>query len=91
MITYKALHCRAPSYIVDLIEVYHPPRALRSEDAGFLVTRRVFKSRTGGRSFSYLAPLLWNNLPASVRGADSLSLFKSRLKTLLFDRAYNLK
>ena len=54
MITYKALHCRAPSYIVDLIEVYHPPRALRSEDAGFLVTRRVFKSRTGGRSFSYL-------------------------------------
>ena len=89
LITYKALHSQAPSYIEELIEVYHPPRALRSEDAGLLVTRQVSKSRTGGRSFSYLAPLLWNQLPASVREADTLSLFKSRLKTFLFDRAYN--
>ena len=89
LITYKALHSQAPSYIEELIELYHPPRALRSEEAGLLVTRQVCKSRTGGRSFSYLAPLLWNNLPASVRGADTLSLFKSRLKTFLFEKAYN--
>lgn len=89
LITYKALHSQAPSYIEELIELYQPPRALRSEGAGLLVTRQVHKSRTGGRSFSYLAPLLWNHLPASVRGADTLSLFKSRLKTFLFDKAYN--
>ena len=84
LITYKALHSQAPSYIEELIELYHPPRALRSEEAGLLVTRQVCKN-----SFSYLAPLLWNNLPASVRGADTLSLFKSRLKTFLFEKAYN--
>ena len=89
LITYKTLHQQGPSYIEELLEVYRPPRALRSESAGLLVTRQVQKSRTGGRSFSYMAPLLWNHLPASVRGAGTVSLFKSRLKTFLFDKAYN--
>ncbi len=43
----------------------------------------------GGRSFSYLAPKLWNNLPNTVREADTLCQFKSRLKSHLFNLAYN--
>ncbi len=35
-----------------------------------------------GRSFSYLAPKLWNNLPNTVREADTLCQFKSRLKPI---------
>ena len=50
---------------------------------------RVSKSRLGARAFSYQAPLLWNQLPVSVREADTLSTFKSRLKAVLFDRAYS--
>ncbi len=42
----------------------------------------------GGCSFSYLAPKLWNNLPNTVREADTLCQFKSRLKTHLFNLAY---
>ncbi len=42
----------------------------------------------GGRTFSYLAPKLWNSLPENVRGSDTLSLFKSRLKTHLFSQAF---
>ncbi len=41
-------------------------------------------------SFSYLAPKLWNNLPNTVREADTLCQFKSRLKTHLFNMAYTL-
>lgn len=40
----------------------------------------------GGRAFSYQSPFLWNHLPVWVQGADTLSVFKVRLKTLLLDR-----
>ncbi len=36
----------------------------------------------------YLVPKLWNNLPNTVREADKLCQFKSRLKTHLFNLAY---
>ena len=89
LLTYKALNGQAPPYINELIVPYYPTRELRSQNAGLLVVPTVFKSRTGGRAFSYQAPLLWNHLPDSVRGADTLSMFKSRLKTFLFDKAYS--
>lgn len=89
LLTYKALNDRAPSYLKDLIVRYFPNRALRSQTAGLLVVPRVSKSRMGGRAFSYQAPLLWNKLPVNVREADTLSTFKIRLKTFLFDKAYS--
>ncbi len=55
-----------------------------SQNSGLLVVPRIAKSTKGGRAFSYLAPKLWNSLPDNVRGSDTLSLFKSRLKTHLF-------
>uniref|UniRef100_A0A8C6LDP4 Reverse transcriptase domain-containing protein n=1 Tax=Nothobranchius furzeri TaxID=105023 RepID=A0A8C6LDP4_NOTFU len=81
LLTYKALNNQAPSYISNLIVPYVPNRALRSQTAGLLVVPRISKIRMGGRSFSYQAPLLWNQLPALVREADTLSTFKNRLKT----------
>ncbi|XP_072251173.1 uncharacterized protein [Leuresthes tenuis] len=89
LLTYKVLNDRAPSYLKDLIVRYFPNRALRSQTAGLLVVPRVSKSRMGGRAFSYQAPLLWNKLPVNVREADTLSTFKIRLKTFLFDKAYS--
>ncbi|XP_074521141.1 uncharacterized protein LOC141786455 [Halichoeres trimaculatus] len=89
LLTYKALNGIGPSYLKDLIVPYNPSRSLRSQHAGLLVVPRVSKSSMGGRAFSYQAPLLWNNLPVEVRGADTVSTFKSRLKTFLFDKAYS--
>ncbi|XP_075330633.1 uncharacterized protein LOC142388967, partial [Odontesthes bonariensis] len=89
LLTYKALNDRAPSYLKDLIVRYFPNRALRSQTAGLLEVPRVSKSRMGGRAFSYQAPQLWNKLPVNVREADTLSTFKTRLKTFLFDKAYS--
>ena len=87
LLTYKALNGQAPSYLKELIVPYQPTRTLRSQNAGLLVVPIVSKIRTGGRAFNYQAPLLWNHLPVSVREADTLSTFKSRLKTFLFDKA----
>ena len=89
LLTYKALLGQAPSYLQELIVPYYPTRTLRSLNAGLLVVPIVSKSRTGPRAFSYQAPLQWNQLPVVVREADTLSTFKSRLKTFLFDKAYS--
>ena len=42
----------------------------------------------GLRSFAVHMPLMWNELPENVRLSDSLSLFKSRLKTHHFKLAF---
>ena len=89
LLTYKALNGQAPSYLRELIVPYYPTRTLPSENAGLLVVPKVSKSRSGARAFSYQAPLLWNHLPATVREADTVSTFKTRLKTFLFDKAYS--
>ncbi len=88
LITYKALNGLAPQYLSELLSHYSPPRPLRSQNSGHLIIPRISKSTAGGRSFSYLAPKLWNNLPNTVREADTLCQFKSRLKTHLFNLAY---
>uniref|UniRef100_A0AAR2KHK1 Reverse transcriptase domain-containing protein n=1 Tax=Pygocentrus nattereri TaxID=42514 RepID=A0AAR2KHK1_PYGNA len=88
LLTYKALHGLAPEYLRDLISYYEPPRLLRSQGAGFLVVPKIQRSSAGGRAFSYKAPQLWNNLPDNVRDSDTVSIFKSRLKTYLFSLAF---
>lgn len=89
LLTYKALNGQAPSYLKELIKPYCPARALRSQNKGLLVVPKVSKIRTGARAFSHQAPLLWNRLPVLVREADTVPIFKSRLKTFLFDTAYS--
>ena len=45
-----------------------------------LTTKRTFAQR----SFSVATPTLWNDLPISVKQANTLVQFKSLLKTYLF-------
>ncbi|XP_068609656.1 uncharacterized protein, partial [Brachionichthys hirsutus] len=89
LLTFKALTGQAPPYLTEMIIPYCPTRTLRSQNAGLLVVPKISKSRQGGRAFSYQAPLLWNRLPVLVRETDTISMFKSRLKTFLFNKAYN--
>ena len=63
VITFKALHGAAPSYITDLIKPYTPGRLLRSSDQLLLSTSKVNLKTYGGRSFTIAAPSVWNALP----------------------------
>ncbi len=83
LLAYKALRPRAPAYITNLLSRYNPTRPLRSQNSGLLVVPRIAKSTKGGKTFSYLAPKLWNSLPDNVCGSDTL-----RLKTHLFSQAF---
>jgi hypothetical protein len=40
------------------------------------------------RSFSVYGPKLWNSLPGDLQNIQSVSLFRSHLKTYLFEKAF---
>jgi hypothetical protein len=42
----------------------------------------------GDGAFAYAAPRLWNELPLELREEQSITLFKRKLKTFLFKKAY---
>ena len=77
-------------YITDFLIQYKPPRALHSSEKKLLQVPHFKLKSYGGRSFSYIAPYLQNQLPDDIRQAPSLATFKSNLKTYLFDQAFLL-
>uniref|UniRef100_A0A4W3HXS5 Uncharacterized protein n=1 Tax=Callorhinchus milii TaxID=7868 RepID=A0A4W3HXS5_CALMI len=90
VLTFKAIHGFAPSYLSDLLTPYQPDRSLRSLGSGLLHVSRLTRPTIVGRAFSISAPTLWNSIPRSLCLASSLASFKAGLKTLLFDRAFGL-
>ena len=89
LITYKALHNLAPSYLTDLLQRHSPTRRLRSADHNLLTPISKSKRCTlGDRAFAIAAPTLWNSLPLIIRNSDSLPSFKTQLKTHLFKTAF---
>ena len=65
---------------------------LRSADDPF----RLLEPRAGGergfadRSFSYVAPRMYDRLPIHIKQLDSVDSFKKQLKSYLFNCVYDL-
>ena len=88
---FKVLTGDAPAYLSDLLHVYVPSRTLRSSaDTRIfrLPNHRPNRKQHGERAFSYAAVHHWNNLPYTVRHCQSLSTFKTSLKTHLFSKHF---
>lgn len=79
---YQTYRNGQPAYLP--LSLYIPPRNLRSASLVRLFEPPA-RLAIGERRFSYHAPRVWNSLPMTVRSADSLASFKTRLKTHLFD------
>ena len=88
LIAFKAQRGLAPPYISELLSPYIPPRDLRSSGKGLLEVRTASYVTKGQRAFAVNAPNLWNALPERIRLTDSLTLFKSLLKTYMFQKAF---
>ena len=88
ILTYKAIHGASPSYFKNMLNVYKPARALRSQDSLLLVAPKVKYVSYGDRQFKVCASKLWNELPVDIRGASSIYAFKRLLKTYLFSNHY---
>ncbi len=88
LLTYKALHGKAPEYICDLLS-FRDSRESRSTCLKLLFVPRTKHKTFGDRAFSVYAPRLWNRLPLSIRSAQSVDTFKSEIKTYLFRQYFN--
>ena len=81
LLSYQCFHNLAPSYLTELLTIYKPGRNLRSGKKNFFVISPVLTKTYGERTFAHAAPIMWNNLPDSLRSLNSMEHFKSALKT----------
>ena len=96
--TYKiaclCYHCHsstAPSYVTDMLhrKPLHTRDTRSSSYTMPLLNRPAHSKATlGDRSFYFASSSIWNSIPNDVRCAQSLSSFKSRLKTYLSRSVY---
>ena len=91
LLTYQAYHNTAPDYLCELITPYGSARNLRSND--MMLVRPCHpgpRLKTyGEKCFQFAGPKEWNSLPLLIRESPSIYIFKSRLKTYLFNCAFN--
>ena len=85
---FKCLNNLAPPYLSELIEIYTPPRSLRSSSLNLLTSKKTHYKTIGDKSFEYTAPLVWNKLPLYLRNEKSIDIFKNKLKTFYFNEAF---
>ena len=87
LLVYKTLNNLAPIYLSDILSFVTPdPEGmhLRSHaDKTRLVSFRT-RSVAGDKAFANCGPKLWNSLPTTLRHSKSVSEFKTKLKTYLF-------
>ena len=76
LMTFKALHLLAPSYIPDLLQFYQPCRTFRSSSDSLLTAHSAHLRHYGDLAFCIAAPRLWNSLPHEMQKCDSLYTFK---------------
>lgn len=83
-LTFNAIRCEGPRYLQEKISKHISPLNLRSNQLALLNVPRIRRNRSGGRSFSYLAPKYWNSLPFHVKLCPSRLSFRKMLKAFLF-------
>jgi len=82
---FKAVKLGTPSYLNNMLKPYAPLRALRSSNMDLLTVPRTDTS-LGLRRFSVAGPQFWKRLPHELRQCNTISSFKSNLKTYYFRR-----
>jgi exonuclease III len=89
LVTYKAQHGLAPTYISELLAPFAPAKTgLRSSSEKKLIEPRTRLATYGDRAFEAAAPRLWNKLPVSIRNSANVNVFKKLLKTHLFTQYF---
>ena len=92
LLTFKALHGLAPSYIQGKLQYRNLRPGLRSSSSSHILSVPKTRLATyGDRAFSSFAPRLWKSLPDESRDEKDLSSFKLHLKTHLFNLAFYQK
>jgi len=86
---YKSLNNLGPKYLADLVVPYEHHGPIRAAYKDLLTVPEVTLKTVGSRSFRVGAAKLWNSIPVFIRRSNSLSCFKTSLKTHYFKRLYD--
>jgi len=91
VLTYRSIHGTSPGYLQSCftrVADMTSRRRLRSSTSDRLDVPAVRLSTVGRRAFPVSGANIWNDLPTHVTSAQSLEVFRQRLKTFLFTRSY---
>jgi hypothetical protein len=87
-VTHKTLNSGQPSYLHGSLKRHSQVRNLRSNDQQLLVAPNR-STAAAARGFSSSGPVIWNALSLATRNSTTLDMFKSKLKTELFNHAFS--
>jgi len=82
------LHTGTPSYLSERFHPYGSSRTLQSSSSANLYVPRT-NLYFGSLSFHITAPTVWNSLHSTPGSSQTLNTFRKRLKTHLFQSAFN--
>ena len=88
LLTHQCLYGNAPPYLKELLTPKSCERTLRSSGGNLLTDVNWNLATMGKRAFSAIAPTLWKALPDYLRAPQTVEVFKKRLKTHLFKKAF---
>ncbi len=74
----------ASLYLNSVLQTYVPSRSLHSASECRIIGPSQRRTKSLSQTFSLTVPTWWNDLPNSIRAAESLPIFKKRLKTHIF-------
>ncbi len=89
MFAYRTISGSAPLYLNSLLQTYMPSRSLHSASERRITVPSQRGKKSLSQTFSFTVPIWWNDLPNSIRAAESLPIFKKRLKTHLFPSLFD--
>jgi hypothetical protein len=87
LLTYKVKKTSLPAYLSCHLVPRVSVRSTRSAVLP-LLTVPAAKTEFARRSFSYIAPHIWNGLPGDIILCDNITTFKRTLKTYLFKQFF---
>ena len=86
LVKYKTIHGQSADYLKPLIEIYQPSRILRSASRSLLCPQKAKTENYGCRTFSFVAPKLWNSLPEDIKNAKTVICLKTSWKLIFLGK-----
>ena len=90
LLAHKSLLSSKPRYFKKLLQPV-PISSLRSSISNRLFEPFLSRQFSIERAFCDCAPRLYNHVSLELRNIDDLSTFKQKLKTYIFNKAYDLE
>ena len=87
LMVYKYFNGSLPLYLKEKLNIRQPIQNMnlrKDADSLLLETRKPEKQDYKNRGVSNTAPNLWNTLPFNLRNSETITTFKSRLKTYFY-------